>query len=354
MIFNPGFEKIFDYDISVYYAAVVQDMIASEFEKWTDKTGNKKYFNSGIMYINLKKWRKDLISEKLVHYKKNDLEDHFMDQNALNKVIGGNVLWISPTFNLMASCSVKAAEDYYKDDKGLEHIAYFYNISPSEMENIIRHPAILHVTGPQKAWKDVSADRIDDWIPYVLPDDFLTIVKNYCLTISKDFLQIIDKQDDKFLQMLNQQDKKIVAIRGEKNYFYKIGKKISFKLGGDSVFYIISGFSDCEDWGCWTNGESAELKIFFPELKTNLLLNMEYEVFGNQHILLFANNILIDEYDAVKGNKKITISKDIIQNGELILRFEIPTAKSPSELNINSDTRKLGLGFKEIVFYKNR
>ena len=343
MIFYPGFEKIFDFDISDYYVAAVQDMVATVVERWAEKIGNDKYFNSGIMYINLKKWREDLISIKLVDYKKNDLDSHFMDQNALNKIIGKKVLWISPEFNLMASCSVEFFEEFYKDGKALEHISSFYDIPLPKMNSIMRHPLILHVTGPNKAWKNIFAERIDEWMPYVLPEDSLVLARNYCLTMSKDYLQM--------KETIKRQDKIIATMRGkDSNYSYTLGEIISFASGGNANYYILSGFSDCEYWGCWTESKKAEMKFVIHQIKKDLILDINYyDVFRKQHILVYANDTIIDEYDAIIGNKKTTIPKNIIQGDELLLKFEIPTAISPRKCGLSADNRLLGLGFKTMT-----
>ena len=344
MILYPEFLNIFDYDISNYYAAVVPDMLAMEMEGWAKQIGHEKYFNSGMMYINLKKWRTDSISEKLIEYKKTDSNKHFMDQNALNAILGNNVLWISPTYNYMSTCTVAAIGKMYGDGEGLRHIAQFYNIPSDEMEMIIQNPAILHVTSQKKAWKDISSERIDEWIRYVVPEDFLKIAKDYCLTISEDILHL--KTD------IEKQNKMIASLqRKEKIFSYKLKEKIFFKTGGNSIFYTLYGFSSCESWGCWTDGKEAAMKFLINPLLHDLVLDLDYDVFGIQHVFIYINDNLIAEYDAVSERKRISVPKSMIPNNEFVLRFEIPTAKSPKELGVSSDTRCLGLGFKKLLFY---
>ena len=337
MIFYPGFEKIFDYDISDYYAAVVQDMIASVIEGWPEKIGNEKYFNSGIMYINLKKWREDSISKKLIAYKKNDLEDHFMDQNALNKIIGKNVLWISPAFNHMTTCSINTFEKFYQDRKALIHIAQFYDLSPQEMNGIIQHPKILHVTGEKKVWKNFYSDRFDEWITYALPEDYLRIIENN--------YQLVP---DKYYNM-NEEDLFITFLEKKHNYSYTLGTEISFKIGGNARTYMLSGFSDCESWGCWTDSIIAQMKLDISQIKADLVLEMEYIVFDKQHVLFFVNGDLVEEFEAKNGNRKIIIPQNILKDNIVMLKFEIPMAKSPKECGISDDNRTLGLGFKTMT-----
>lgn len=200
MILSKEFTEIFNLDISGKYAAVVQDLMATCFEKWNEKLGHKKYFNSGMMYLNLKKMREDLITEKLIEYKRNDKENHFMDQNALNTVIGENCLWISPKFNMMATCNPDFIRMIYAQEFTAKLIADFYEISESEIQSAWKNPAILHVTSETKAWKNISAARIDEWIRYSLSEDHLKVAKNYCVSLKSD----LEKKNDELANQVNQ------------------------------------------------------------------------------------------------------------------------------------------------------
>ena len=46
---------------------------------------HERYFNSGVMLVNLTAWRRDGISDKLLNYRLHGKND-FMDQDALNVV----------------------------------------------------------------------------------------------------------------------------------------------------------------------------------------------------------------------------------------------------------------------------
>ena len=177
ILFRDSLE-IFHFDISEKYAAVVQDLLAClmGFDK---KIGHEKYFNSGMMYLNLEKMRQDRITELLIEYKKNDGDKSFMDQNALNAILGKDCIWVSPKFNMMATCLPETINMIYKDGKPFLHMADFYGITETEMKIAWQNPAILHMAGETKSWKNISAARIDDLIPYVLPNDMLKVA-NKC------------------------------------------------------------------------------------------------------------------------------------------------------------------------------
>lgn len=65
------------------------------------RIGHKRYFNNGMMLLNLKKMRKDNISEKLFADKLSDENTVFMTQDAFNRVFNTEVKFLSPLYNYM-------------------------------------------------------------------------------------------------------------------------------------------------------------------------------------------------------------------------------------------------------------
>ena len=205
MVLFPSFIELFDFDISEKYAAVVQDMLVCSmgFDK---KINHAKYFNSGMMFLNLKKMREDNIPEKLIEYKKNDSDKSFMDQNALNVVIGENSLWVNPKYNMIATCSPATIATLFDTSNPIQKMASFYEISEDDMLSAWQHPSVLHLAGEIKTWKNISAERIEDWISCVLPEDSLWVSKNYCLSLKTEF----EKQKSELLIKLNDLSSKVL------------------------------------------------------------------------------------------------------------------------------------------------
>ncbi len=56
--------KLWDKDISPYFAAAVEDAGQHERLKKMNISDEAKYFNSGIMIIDMEAWRKNNISKK--------------------------------------------------------------------------------------------------------------------------------------------------------------------------------------------------------------------------------------------------------------------------------------------------
>jgi lipopolysaccharide biosynthesis glycosyltransferase len=90
-----------------------------------------KYFNTGVLVMNLTRWRQERISERAIECAKRYAPViWFPDQDTLNMVIGGNFLSIDPDWNVMPI--VKSYE--------IAHFSY------------TRPPKIIHFGMPRKPW----------------------------------------------------------------------------------------------------------------------------------------------------------------------------------------------------------
>lgn len=137
-IINNDVSELFSLDISAYYVAAV-DCVAScpiglDF---------KQYFNSGVMLLNLKRMRKEHITEKLIAYKMNCL-NFYMDQDAFNAVFLGHVLFISAIYNMFVHEFMVLNFDMYND-------RYFKADYKNEQERIAEGK-IYHANGRFKPW----------------------------------------------------------------------------------------------------------------------------------------------------------------------------------------------------------
>ena len=113
-------------DLKDYLNINIENKIAAVVDDFTlDKVGNpillaedKKYFNAGMMYINLNLWMKEQVSEKSVSILrevnldpkqkiKYGYEFRCFDQDALNIVLKNKIKYIEPKYNFLANISLK-------------------------------------------------------------------------------------------------------------------------------------------------------------------------------------------------------------------------------------------------------
>lgn len=145
-IIQDDLEEFFLTNIVGYYAAVVSDTmtirgINGHLKKIKFKP--KVYFNSGVLLLNLEKMRRDDIPRRLLDYRING-ENVFMDQDALNVVFNGNVLLISPYYNLL-NC--------FFEWQSIEELSDFYCVDfPNNCIDIYNKATILHLGDKKKPW----------------------------------------------------------------------------------------------------------------------------------------------------------------------------------------------------------
>ena len=109
--------------------------------------------------------------------------------------------------------------------------------------------------------------------------------------------------------------------------------------------FAISGVSNDH----WTSGEKVTLRYDDAQIENNsdLELYISYNTYGEkQHIVIYANEEIIADYDAMGSEEKeIIIPGSVIDNGKLLLEILLPDAKKPE----NGDQRKLALWMKKMI-----
>lgn len=102
---------------------------------------DQNYFSNGFLYINLKKWRIDKITDKFVECikKKRGVFPH-LDQDVLNEVIGKKTIPLPPSYNMMPMTLIygKKCVDLFKG-----HPYY----SKNDISLAVRNPIMVHFTG---------------------------------------------------------------------------------------------------------------------------------------------------------------------------------------------------------------
>lgn len=102
------------------------------------------YFNSGMMLMNLSVMRDDNIPAQLLKYKREGI-NYYMDQDALNVVLGEKVIFLPICYNYMVTI-----EEAHLSNEVLEK--YHVDLNKTKLERE-QSATILHLTGPQKPWK---------------------------------------------------------------------------------------------------------------------------------------------------------------------------------------------------------
>jgi len=134
IVINGRIDDLYNTEISNTFLAAVDDMDIKNFHDLEMKP-SAKYFNSGVMLINLEYWRAYNVKEKVIEFidrKREVIRCH--DQDGLNSVINGNWLELHPKYNL--------------------HLILLYSeyAPDSTIKEAIDNPVIIHYSGPYKPW----------------------------------------------------------------------------------------------------------------------------------------------------------------------------------------------------------
>lgn len=178
---------LFDINIDNYIVAAVKDQVFEDMTDLAQKTigvMKDEYFNTGVMVVNLLKWRSLNIAQKSLDFaiEKWDLTP-FHDQDAFNHTINGQWLEISPLWNPRIDNLIIDKDGSMQNYKKME--VYENNLS-----------YLVHYSGPEKPWFYMAFHpkkqtylkylRMSEFRDYKFPDfNFSNFVKKQILKIRR-------------------------------------------------------------------------------------------------------------------------------------------------------------------------
>jgi lipopolysaccharide biosynthesis glycosyltransferase len=124
-------------DINDYFAAAV---VEPHFHENPGIIAGEPYFNSGVMLINLARWRSEgnLVGQFITCARERFSDLPYWDQDILNIVLRGRVAFLNPRWNFHAIYA--------------EMLPGQLRLSPEEFLRIRRDPDIIHFTSKHKPW----------------------------------------------------------------------------------------------------------------------------------------------------------------------------------------------------------
>ena len=138
---------------------------------------------------------------------------------------------------------------------------------------------------------------------------------------------------------------------------YQLGQKVSFRAGGNSESFRVSGWSVTEQDHTWTDGSVAILK--FSGIPIGLPLRLDADVSGavrspsnlRQVAEVYANGKPIARWEVAASMEHVTAEVPALSEASgdaLTIEFRILDPVSPASVGLGSDTRHLGLSFIEL------
>lgn len=107
IILNRDVLELYKINTDDYFFVAVEEPV-DNIKEYLEMPKDSKYFNSGVMLINLKKWRENNISEKVINFiKTTDKKLNAWDQDALNYILSNKWLEVSYIYNYTTLLSTK-------------------------------------------------------------------------------------------------------------------------------------------------------------------------------------------------------------------------------------------------------
>ena len=127
---------------------------------------NKPYCNSGVLLINLKKWKKENVGEKIINYYKEKKGLLFAaDQDAINAVLKDDIYIISPRYNFYNIFYQYPYKFFVRIMKPIDYSSY---VSNEDMIESKKNPVIIHYLGEERPWREGSTHKYKNDYKYYL------------------------------------------------------------------------------------------------------------------------------------------------------------------------------------------
>ena len=142
-------KKLYDIDLGENYLAGADDLSSVANAQ---KFNLERYFNSGVLLMNIKKMRDENLSSLFV---KTSVESNgkfkYLDQDVLNLICGKQSMILPIRWGMVAQLFRKKITSKF--------------FSKEEISSAIKNPAIVHFTGPDKPWNIPYGMLAHPWTP---------------------------------------------------------------------------------------------------------------------------------------------------------------------------------------------
>ncbi|RXK85022.1 glycosyltransferase family 8 protein [Chlorobaculum sp. 24CR] len=140
IIVNGSIQELYNQEFGDAYVCAIEDP-GFDRHRQLKMDASSRYFNSGMMLINLAKWKATGLQKKVIDFIENNPDAiWFPDQCGLNSVINGQWKKVPLKFNQQSSIF---SEGF--DEK-------FDCFSKEELREARANPIIIHYTGGSKPW----------------------------------------------------------------------------------------------------------------------------------------------------------------------------------------------------------
>jgi glycosyltransferase involved in cell wall biosynthesis len=150
------------------------------------------------------------------------------------------------------------------------------------------------------------------------------------------------------------------VLIGSVNLEQQPAVELSFSKTGNGIGCLDFGWGEPEPWGVWTLGNAAEITIRIDGNVRSVAIRIAGSMFVHAippapaefPALAISCDGVRYPVEATFENREVDAEVRVALKGEgstILLRFELSQPKSPLELGISNDSRRLGLGLRSVV-----
>ena len=157
-IVNNPLNELISTDLENYCAAGVPDGLAVAQKKYLELDDEYMYVNSGVLLINMRKWRNDDVQNKLIEFT-NSFERKLIypDQDAFNAVCGRSLLRLRLKYNFYHTMDFDYIDRYLQD----EEVPYSRDEIIEAMADDYVQTTVFHFTGKKPWFKSESRESFE-------------------------------------------------------------------------------------------------------------------------------------------------------------------------------------------------
>ncbi len=127
--------------------AVMEPTIYPQVKESIGLTDADPYYNSGVLLVDLKRWRRENVQQQLMDFlKKKNGKLFASDQDLLNGTLKGKIKTLPVRYNFFTNYR------YFSYGTLVRHAHTYKAVSKREFAQAKRHPVIIHYMGDERPW----------------------------------------------------------------------------------------------------------------------------------------------------------------------------------------------------------
>lgn len=127
--------------------AVMEPTIYREVKESIGLEPEQPYYNSGVLLVDLKRWREENVQTRLLDFWKEKGGKLFAsDQDVINGALKGQIRALKPEYNFFTNYR------YFSYGTLVRHAASYRVVPEEDFAAAKRHPVIIHYMGDERPW----------------------------------------------------------------------------------------------------------------------------------------------------------------------------------------------------------